>query len=84
MLSRNLDLPKKKILSIITAPPGLLAFYKQDVGSSVKSAVLALALVESTEMDGHVERFVTGLDGGEFIDFCEDNSNFEGYDIEHD
>jgi len=65
---------KKQILSI-TSASGWHARYKQEDGSTHLSPIACWALIE--EQDG--ERYVVGLDGPEYLDFCDENSNFDGY-----
>ena len=67
----------KSILQIIPAQ-GWYAVHKLDGDSEQRNPLVCWALVEDEDGD----RFVTGLDGADYVDFCDDNSNFARYEHE--
>ena len=64
----------KKILQIIPAE-GWFAIFTHDDKTRSKNPLVCWALVEDGE-----EIWVEGMDGGEYVEFCSNITNFSGYE----
>jgi len=67
---------QKRIISICPAS-GVWAVFKEENGSLSKEPVTVWAAYEDEEEDGLI--FVGGMAGRDFLDFVDEETNFEGY-----
>ena len=75
----DIKLIQRTILQIIPAPSWFATYKNRETGEVMRFPLVCWALVQEIDGDG-AYRFVVGMDNMQEIGFCDNISNFVGYE----
>lgn len=79
-MNKDITLTQRTILQIIPAPSWFATYKNRETGETMRFPLVCWALVQEIDADGAI-RFVVGMDGEQDVVFCDNASNFTGYEF---
>ena len=76
----DIKLTQRTILQIIPAPNWFATYKNRETNETMRFPLVCWALVQEIDGDG-AYRFVVGMDGEQDVVFCDNASNFIGYEF---
>jgi len=76
----DIKLIQRTILQIIPAPSWFATYKNRETGEVMRFPLVCWALVQEIDADGAI-RFVVGMDNMQEVGYCDNVSNFVGYEF---